>query len=97
MQQKFLFVLLGTFLFSSCLYDAVYNLDADELVWLEPYKQRDTVVFVSEQGKDMDTMPYFVKMRDLLFTLQTAFMNARSFIMRGILNAGFLSRNKKRT
>lgn len=56
MQQKFLFVLLGTFLFSSCLYDAVYNLDADELVWLEPYKQRDTVVFVSEQGKDMDTM-----------------------------------------
>ena len=61
MQQKFLFVLLGTFLFSSCLYDAVYNLDADELVWLEPYKQRDTVVFVSEEGKGMDTMIVYNK------------------------------------
>ena len=59
--KKMLFVFMGTLLFSSCLYEAVYILDADDLEWMEPYKQRDTMVFVSEDCNSMDTMIVDVK------------------------------------
>lgn len=47
-------ILFGTLLFSSCLYKAWYNFEGDDLAWMEPYKERDTVVFASSSG--MDTM-----------------------------------------
>lgn len=52
--KKILYTILGTFLLTSCLYDAMYFLTDKDLEWMAPYKQGDTVLFLSSNG--MDTM-----------------------------------------
>lgn len=54
--KKALFFFMGAFSLSSCLYEAVYLLDTNNLIWIEPYEKRDTVLFFSEKSKGMDTM-----------------------------------------
>ena len=52
--KKILFTIIGTFLLTSCLYDAMYFLTDKDLEWMAPYKQGDTVLFLS--SNEIDTM-----------------------------------------
>ena len=52
--KKILYTILGTFLLTSCLYDAMYFLTDKDLEWMAPYKQGDTVLFLS--SNEIDTM-----------------------------------------
>ena len=52
--KKILYTILGTFLLTSCLYDAMYFLTDKDLEWMAPYEKGDTILFQSSNG--MDTM-----------------------------------------
>ena len=62
--KKILFTILGTFLLSSCLYDAMYFLTDKDLEWMAPYKQGDTVLFQSSGGIDTMTIDKFMLYND---------------------------------
>jgi len=74
---------LEALLLSSCFYDAVYNFDSDDLTWLSPYEQGDTVLFKS--GHHMDTM--FVKEAYLYNSTSRFMRNEASSVFNA--NAGF--------
>ena len=50
MKSKVCFVFI--FLFSSCLYREIHLFNSDDLTWLSPYEQGDTVLFTSECQTD---------------------------------------------
>lgn len=52
--KKIIYFLFTIMLFSSCLYEKMSHLSDDDLTWMEPYNEGDTVLFVS--SSDMDTM-----------------------------------------
>ena len=54
--KKILYTILGTFLLSSCLYDAMYFLTDKDLEWMAPYEQGDTILFLSSNGIDTMTI-----------------------------------------
>ena len=37
-------------LLTSCFYDKMYNFDDDELAWMSPYEEGDTILFCSDSG-----------------------------------------------
>ena len=62
--KKILYTIFGTFLLSSCLYDAMYFLTDKDLEWMAPYKQGDTVLFQSSGGIDTMTIDKFMLYND---------------------------------
>ena len=50
--KKILFTIFGTFLLSSCLYDAMYFLSDKDMEWMAPYRTNDTIIFTSSRGQD---------------------------------------------
>jgi len=53
--KKYVFLFLGCLSLSSCFYVAMYHFDSDDRVWLSPYEQGDTLIFVSLHGEE-DTL-----------------------------------------
>lgn len=62
--KKILYTIFGTFLLTSCLYDAMYFLTDEDLEWMEPYEQGDTVLFQSSGGIDTMTIDKFMLYND---------------------------------
>ena len=62
--KKILYTIFGTFLLTSCLYDAMYFLTDKDLEWMAPYKQGDTVLFQSSGGIDTMTIDKFMLYND---------------------------------
>ena len=81
MKNKFFF--LFVFVVSSCLYKEIHLFDSDDLTWLSPYEQGDTVLFKSEHH--MDTM--FVKEAYLYNSTSRFMRNEASSVFNA--NAGF--------
>jgi hypothetical protein len=81
--RKILLFFLEALLLSSCFYDAVYNFDKEDLAWMDPYEQGDTVLFKSEHH--MDTM--FVKEAYLYNSTSRFMRNEASSVFNA--NAGF--------
>ena len=81
--RKILLFFLEALLLSSCFYDAVYNFDKEDLAWMDPYEQGDTVLFKS--GHHMDTM--FVKEAYLYNSTSRFMRNEASSVFNA--NAGF--------
>ena len=75
--------ILLTLLLSSCLYEEIHLFDSDDLMWLSPYEQGDTVLFRSEHH--MDTM--FVKEAYLYNSTSRFMRNEASSVFNA--NAGF--------
>ena len=50
--KKIIYFLFTIMLFSSCLYEKMSHLSDDDLTWMEPYEERDTVLFSSPSGMD---------------------------------------------
>ena len=53
--KKICIFLLCTFLMTSCVYWGMYHFSNDDLVWLSPYDEGDTILFRSETD-EMDTL-----------------------------------------
>ena len=53
--KKICIFLLCTFLMTSCVYWGMYHFSDDDLVWLSPYDEGDTILFRSETD-EMDTL-----------------------------------------
>ena len=43
-------------LLTSCFYDKMYNLDDDELAWMSPYEEGDTILFRSSVSGEYDSL-----------------------------------------
>ena len=52
--KKILYFLLIVMFFTSCIYDKISHLENEELAWMEPYEEGDTILFAS--SLDVDTM-----------------------------------------
>lgn len=50
--KKIIYTILGTFLLTSCLYDAMYFLSDKDMEWMAPYSTNDTIIFASSRGQD---------------------------------------------
>ena len=62
--KKIIIAILGTFLLTSCLYDAMYFLTDKDLEWMAPYEQGDTILFQSSGGIDTMTIDIFMLYND---------------------------------
>ncbi|MBR6196463.1 MAG: hypothetical protein IKQ72_02565 [Bacteroidaceae bacterium] len=49
-------LILSLLVFTSCLYDKMYNLDDDELAWMSPYEEGDTILFRSSTLDEYDSL-----------------------------------------
>ena len=54
--KLFFSVISVCLLLTSCFYDKMYNLDDDELAWMSPYEEGDTILFRSSVSGEYDSL-----------------------------------------